>query len=1595
MQGFKIASAWVEINADTSGLRRDAQDGVRRALAGIDARIRLNADSTGLRAQVRAAAKKAGAGESATIKIKTDFNVAEARAKMMAGIKGLNLNADVDINPDIDATLMRAKIKTEVDALKGRFSVPVTPDINTSLFAAKLQAAARLVSGTGADIPIDLNPNINRLKLRAEVGAAAAAVRASITFNADLKEGMLDAQIAAAKARLDAMGRNLTFRAKVDVDTTRARAELALLNKDLDSSGTHIGRWTKIVMAIGALGPPAIAALLPAIEAVGTGSLGLIPAFSELALVFGTVAVGGNGVVNAITASTKGAKQFAEAMDKLTPSAQDFVEAIITEKGAFHDLQQSVQNTLFDGLDDSFRAMAHNTIPDLTIGLGGMAMQLNDMAKLSMTSITNLSRMGLLKTMFGGLQIAMDPLVPMPGQILANLTRLTIAATPLFIRMTQSMGRGMDDLTAKITRLFDSGQLQAKISGAGDTIVNFFKNIGNNPEWQTFVSRMQNTGPQMARALTDIAEALLKVVNDAGPLAGVLIQGAAAFSRLVSSLPSGFVTTLMSLYLGMKLIGVAGKILGVVAGFVGKLFTALKLLASQQAMVAAIGPALTKIGASAGVISKTAVAVRALGIAVGVLLVGKALIDHFSSSAVAAAPNVDKLKTSLGELAKSGNFGGELKKTFGDIGGITEGINTLNKGIKANIGGWEHLMGGTAISDWTRKVIDNAEHGGKSVESWGKKVGGLDKSLASLVSDGYANVAAAAVQKLGISGKDSEKWLKDYNQALLDQQTANKLAAISMGTFGDRAVATQGHLKALDDSVKGLTDSLFAMNNVNRDASEATRQYEQAADDAVSAAKQYAGVLDMQNGRLVQNTQAQRDAAEKADQLAAASEANGLAIYKQTGDWNQAQAAWKEGRSTLEKVLTTMGLSKTQAQQYAAEILKIPTQKEINLQLKSDAQQQLASIAAAFRAAPDKKSINVDVLDAPAIAILKSLGLQVTQLPDGTFQVTAKTAGAKDSLDKIDKYKVSDKDVSVTADTRNAITGLQAVQTEVKKTPGAKSVTVKTLNATAIAALEAVGLKTRQLPDGKTQVYTANGQALGSISAVRNALNSLNGKTARTWTYHTVTTTYVSDVVKHTGQSAHDAVGARGGIATPFGIKRYATGGGVSGLLQGPGTKTSDSILARLSKGEFVMRAAAVDKYGPEFMQLINSGWYPKLPRFSVGGYTKTRSVGKGTAKHTEYFYQGQWLTKDQYDKAHGAATQLEGLTTFSSFGKMAQAQGSFKNNEIENALGNSGSISNLVDSLNQYKNLIATSTSGKTETNLLNQLNSSGKALLANEKKYEAVNKALDTAKTNLDNLKSSFDDLKTSVASSIVSFGNITKAGKYGTSVSTLISQLQSDTGQAQQFNSMLSQLKAKGLNSQALSDIAEAGISGGGMATAQTLLGASAADIKKINDLQTQLTAAANSAGTTVADSMYGAGIKAAQGLVDGLTSQQAAIEATMMSIAKSMEAAIKKALGIKSPSRVMMGLGSHVAEGFALGIEQNDRPKTASMAMANKAPTAVTSTTTSMGGGVVINGGITVQVSGTFDLTNAQQRKDIANSLAGEIVKATRQYDRARS
>lgn len=72
--------------------------------------------------------------------------------------------------------------------------------------------------------------------------------------------------------------------------------------------------------------------------------------------------------------------------------------------------------------------------------------------------------------------------------------------------------------------------------------------------------------------------------------------------------------------------------------------------------------------------------------------------------------------------------------------------------------------------------------------------------------------------------------------------------------------------------------------------------------------------------------------------------------------------------------------------------------------------------------------------------------------------------------------------------------------------------------------------------------------------------------------------------------------------------KGFATGGRVTG----PGTGTSDSILARLSTGEYVLRASAVKALGVDFLDLLNQAGTGKV---NISGDVARTTIRRGFAE--------------------------------------------------------------------------------------------------------------------------------------------------------------------------------------------------------------------------------------------------------------------------------------------------------------------------------------------------------------------------------------------
>ncbi|MGK5728918.1 phage tail tape measure protein [Streptomyces sp. URMC 124] len=201
-----------------------------------------------------------------------------------------------------------------------------------------------------------------------------------------------------------------------------------------------------------------------------------------------------------------------------------------------------------------------------------------------------------------------------------------------------------------------------------------------------------------------------------------------------------------------------------------------------------------------------------------------------------------------------------------------------------------------------------------------------------------------------------------------------------------------------------------------------------------------------------------------------------------------------------------------------------------------------------------------------------------------------------------------------------------------------------------------------------------------------------------------------------------------------------------------------------------------------------------------------------------------------------------------------------------------------------------------------------------------DSVTSRLKDAQKRVSDLWKDWTKARDEAAKSIMQNATIVaSAPTDGTALSSfdVVQRMRDQVQRTLEFAGNLQQLRAKGLRSDLVQQIANAGVEQGS-ATAQALAAASRGQIAEMNRLQDGMRNAADATGAAVADSMYGAGIKSAEGLVKGLQSQQKKIEDQMLKIAKSMQSAIKKALGIRSPSRVFAALGEYVPQGLAHGI-----------------------------------------------------------------------------
>lgn len=230
----------------------------------------------------------------------------------------------------------------------------------------------------------------------------------------------------------------------------------------------------------------------------------------------------------------------------------------------------------------------------------------------------------------------------------------------------------------------------------------------------------------------------------------------------------------------------------------------------------------------------------------------------------------------------------------------------------------------------------------------------------------------------------------------------------------------------------------------------------------------------------------------------------------------------------------------------------------------------------------------------------------------------------------------------------------------------------------------------------------------------------------------------------------------------------------------------------------------------------------------------------------------------------------------------------------------------------------------GKREAAYLKSLRDEFNALRANGRAQDAVAAKLEKARDRLKDLTDQYKDYRKAIADSVRATGDVTQLGRNDqdstVSITSLVNELTTKVQNAERFNILLQQLADKGLSRASIQQMLDAGPEAA-LATAEAIASGGASAITEINALQARLAKAGDSLSKDMADRYYGAGVAAAEGIVKGLEAQAKNLDKAAIRLANALVKAVKRALGIRSPSRVFAGIGDNVTKGLTLQLDAN--------------------------------------------------------------------------
>ncbi|MYX88488.1 MULTISPECIES: hypothetical protein [unclassified Streptomyces] len=1010
------------VSRDLRQIARAAAE-ARRALDQVDRRlqVRIDGDSRNVVAAAAAANRALRSiDRHVQVRISADSrSVATAASSLNRSLGGINRSMQVRIGADArNAVTAATAARRALDRIDRHIQVRVDADTRGATTAAA--DLRRTLAGIDRNVRVQV-----RVDTDASAAAAAAALRTVRAAATDTSNALriLERRASNAADGLDdiirsalaAAGALRTLDGVTDTTSTRLHglaAQTRNLRTDLDSLDGTVGR---VHTRLGSLGGQLRTAgdgasdasgetsnLIQAVVALGTAIIPVAASLAPIAAGLGAAGAAAAAYGLAIGGQIVQMSEAAEAQQKyddaVSQHGRHSEEAAKAEGEWLRQVKSmppatrqaaAALSVLKDEYGDWSDMLAADTMPSVTKGLQLATMALPKFTPMVRGASRELDR--FLNVAAGGM------------------------ATPGFDRF---MSRFAEFSTATLARA-TSGLV--RLTQAMDT-----GNMGSG--LKEFMDWARSVGPIVGETFSNLTEALFNLLEAASDMGVGVLTAVNALAQLVNAVPPEALSVFIQLYAAFKLVAVGIAAVGAVAG--GSAAAGLAAFI-RSARFGGLGAAIGGVTQRMSAMSKVA---GSLGV-IGAAAIG---IDMLAEKARGAPPDVDRLTSSLKELAATGGlkFSGELAKTFGSMDEFVAKAARLESQTadleKAK--DWASLIGLGTVADVAGRKLEDLVNGADSLTALEEDFKSFDKAFAQMATSGYADQAAKSFEKFehalresGKSSADIAKMFPEYKAAVAGLKAEQELAAQGMGLFGAASQSVQSKLDAQKASADGLRQSLVALNDVNRASLGGMNAFEAAIDAAAKVASKHKGALKMVNGELDLNSEAARNADTALRDLAAKTDEAATAARQAEKPWEYVNGIYERGRKAIVDYAGDMGLGAKAANQLANQILQIPEQKVSTIEMRrEDAIAGLDQVIKKMQATPGAKSIKVNALTADARALLESLGYRVKTLPDGRVQVTALTGSALGGLRAVKAARDSLSDKTITITTNYRVIGQQA-----------------------------------------------------------------------------------------------------------------------------------------------------------------------------------------------------------------------------------------------------------------------------------------------------------------------------------------------------------------------------------------------------------------------------------------------------------------------------------------------------------------------------------------------------------------------------------------